>query len=152
MNPNAPSFVPTSTDLGNGVTNTNLRKNLRNNSTSNIQINEEDDAKSLLGKIRNKNRDRPIIAHLNINYLDPKFEPLVDIIKNNIDILLVSETKLDDSFQPGKYSIEGYKEPIRLDRDKNGGGLIFLIRDDLNGIEVKSHKLTKKKQKQSLLN
>ena len=109
-----------------------------------IQINDDDDPKNLLQNLKAKNRDRPIIAHLNINFLDPKFDPLKDIIKDNVDILLVSETKLDDTFPSGKFFIEGYKEPIRLDRNRNGGGLLFFIRDDLDSKEIKSHKLPKK--------
>ena len=114
------------------------------NQNSVIQINENDDPKSLLQNLRAKHRDRPIIAHLNINFLDPKFDPLQDIIKDNVDILLVSETKLDDTFPSGRFFIEGYKEPIRLDRNRNGGGLLFFIRDDLDSKEIKSHKLLKK--------
>ena len=116
-----------------------------------IDINETDDPKSLLQKLKAKNSDRPVIAHININFLNPKYEPLKDIIKDNVDILLVSETKLDDTFPDGQFFIEGYKEPVRLDRNKNGGGLLFFIHDDLNSKEIKSHKLTKK-QKESSLN
>ena len=51
---------------------------------------------------------------------------------------------MDDTFPCGKFFIEGYKEPIRLDRNRNGGGLLFFIRDDLDSKEIKSHKLPKK--------
>ena len=68
-----------------------------------ISINESDDPKILLEKLKAKNKDRPIIAHININFLNPKFEPLKDIIKDNIDILLISETKLDDTFPDGQF-------------------------------------------------
>ena len=95
-------------------------------------------------KLKTKNKDRPIIAHLNINFLDPKFELIQDMIKDNVDILLISETKLDDTFPSGKFFIEEYKEPIRLDRNKNGGGLLFFIREDLDSKEIRSHKLPKK--------
>ena len=109
-----------------------------------LQINNDDDPKSILQNLKEKNKDRPIIAHLNINFLDPKFEPLRDTIKDNVDILLISETKLDESFPSGQFFMEGYTEPIRLDRNKNGGGLLFFIRDDLDSKEIKSHKLPKK--------
>ena len=120
------------------------RDSVTQDQNSVIQINDDDDPKSLLQNLKAKNKDRPIIAHLNINFLDPKFDPLQDIIKYNVDILLVSETKLDDTFPCGKFFIEGYKEPIRLDRNRNGGGLLFFIRDDLDSKEIKSHKLPKK--------
>ena len=84
-----------------------------------------------------------MIAHLNINFLGKKFEELTSIIKDNVDILLVSETKLDGSFPKGQFFIDGYKEPIRLDRNKNGGGILFFIREDLDANEIKSHKLPK---------
>ena len=34
-----------------------------------------------------------------------------DIIKNNIDILMISETKLGSSFPKGQFQIHGYCEP-----------------------------------------
>ena len=117
---------------------------LTKNKISNFKLNENDDPKKILINLKKKNRDRPIIAHLNINFLDKKFEPLMDQVMNNVDILLLSETKLDDTYPSGKYFIEGYKEPIRLDRNKNGGGLLFFVRDDLDSIEIKLHKLPKK--------
>ena len=111
---------------------------------SNLIIQNDMDPKEIMKCLKTKHRDRPIIAHLNINFLDPKFEPLKGIIKDNVDILLVSETKLDESYPEGTFFIEGYKEPIRLDRNKNGGGLLFFIHDDLECKEIKSHKLPKK--------
>ena len=91
------------------------------NTNKMIRLEHETDPKEMLKGLKEKHRDRPVIAHININFLDPKFEPLQEMIKNNVDILLVSETKIDDSFPEGRFFIEGYKEPIRLDRNKNGG-------------------------------
>ena len=107
------------------------------------QINNDMDPKEILECLKSKHRDRPIIAHLNINFLDPKFEPLKKMIKDKVDILLISETKIDDSYPEGRFFIDGYKEPVRLDRNKNGGGLLFFIHDDLECKEI-SHKLPKK--------
>ena len=39
-----------------------------------------------------------VIVRLNINFLWNKFEFLVDIVGDNVDILFTSETKLDESF------------------------------------------------------
>ena len=39
-----------------------------------------------------------IIGHLNINSIRYKFEFLKKLIGNNIDIFLISETKLNDTF------------------------------------------------------
>ena len=45
--------------------------------------------------------DKLIIAHLNINSIKNKFDPLSFMVENNADILIISETKLDDSFPSG---------------------------------------------------
>ena len=92
---------------------------------------------------RAKNVDRHIIACININILEKKFEPLKSIIKDNVDILFVSETKLDDTFPSSQFIIEGYSRPIRLDRNSQGGGIMFFIPDDLPHTELKSYKLPK---------
>ena len=52
--------------------------------------------------------DKLAFAYLNINSIRNKFEMLLDLIKGNIDILLVSETKIDDSFPNGNLLIDGY--------------------------------------------
>ena len=88
--------------------------------------------------MKSKHRDRPIIAQLNINFLYPKLDPLIDIVKENVDILMVSETKLDDTFTTAQFQIEGFQEPIRIDRNKNGGGIMIYIRDGLDAKEIKS--------------
>ena len=92
-------------------------------------------------KLKNKHLDRPVIAHLNINFINPKFEQLSSLIKDRVDILLVSETKLDASFPKSNFIIEGYKDPIRLDRDCHGGGVMFFIRDDLASKEIETYNL-----------
>ena len=52
---------------------------------------------SILGSLRRKHLKKLIIAHLNINSLQNKFEFLVGKIKGKVDLLMVSETKLDES-------------------------------------------------------
>ena len=81
------------------------------------QENKNGDPYSILNKVRLNNIDRPIIAHLNINFLYQKFEALKNLVKNRVDILVISETKLDNSFPIGEFEIEGYSTPIRLDRN-----------------------------------
>ena len=64
--------------------------------------------------LRNKNPDRLILSHLNVNSLRNKFEFLVPLVKDNIDILMLSETKLDSSLPHARFSIEGYSKTYRL--------------------------------------
>ena len=53
---------------------------------------------STLYELRKSNPFRVIICHININSIRNKFEALKEMVKHNIDILLVSKTKLDDTF------------------------------------------------------
>ena len=100
-------------------------------------MNNKNDPRLVLNDLRAKNMERPIIACININFLENKFEPLKSIIKDNVDILLVSETKLDNTFPLHQFEIEGYSTPIRLDRNCHSGGIAFFIRDDLPNKELK---------------
>ena len=70
-----------------------------------------------------------ILGHLNINSIRNKFELLQDIIGQNIDILLISETKLNDTFPEGQFYINGYHPPFRADRTDRGGGLCLFIKE-----------------------
>ena len=47
-----------------------------------------------------------------------------------MDILLISETKLDKSFPIGQFQI-GFSIPYRRDRDKKGGGILPYVREDI---------------------
>ena len=81
--------------------------------------------------IRKDNLNKLITAHLNISSIRNKFDFLVDRIKGNVDITMISETKLDNTFPNGQFLIDDFNEAIRLDRNKNGGGILLLIREDI---------------------
>ena len=72
-----------------------------------------------------------MIGHININFLYGKYEALKCLIKNNLDILVITETKLDDSYTPNQFKIDGFANPFRLDRDKHGGGVMIFVRSNL---------------------
>ena len=48
-----------------------------------------------------------------------------ELIKGFVDIFMISETKLDDSFPEGQFFIDGYHTPFRYDRNGNGGGILL---------------------------
>ena len=89
------------------------------------------DAKSRLQEMKAQSSDKLILGQLNINSIRNKFEALKFIIDNNIDIFLISETKLDDSFHSAQFLIKGFSAPYRFDRNSKGGGLLFYIREDI---------------------
>ena len=81
--------------------------------------------------VKYERRNRLIIGQLKINSLRNKFESLVQQVTENIDILMVSETKLDNSFPVSQFLIDGYTSPFRLDRDNNGRSIMLFVRENI---------------------
>ena len=75
----------------------------------------QSDVKKALKNICIRNTNKLIFGHLNINSLKNKFDLLSKQVKGSIDILMVSETKLNDSFPEGQFLIEGFHSPFRFD-------------------------------------
>ena len=86
----------------------------------------------ILKKIKVKNLTRLIFGQLNINSIRNKFDLLKMQIKGNIDILVITESKLDRSFPSQLIFFEGYAMPYRIDRNANGGGVLIYIREDIS--------------------
>ena len=86
--------------------------------------------------LRKENPYRIIIGHININSIRNKFESLVKYVGNNLDTLMVSETKIDDTFPQSQFLMEGFSKPYRLDRTGKGGGILLYIRQDIPSAEL----------------
>ena len=65
-----------------------------------------------------------------------------EIIGKNLDVLTIQETKLDPSFPAQQFIIEGYSEPYRLDRNREGGGVLIYVREDIPSKLLNKHKFT----------
>ena len=78
-----------------------------------------------------KNLNRVIISQIDINPIRNKTELLSEAVLGNIDIFIVSETKIDMSFPTSKFIIQGFSAPFRLDRTNTGGGILVYVRDDI---------------------
>ena len=100
-------------------------------SDDSLDVESATDCKNFLKSLRTSNPDKLVFANLNINSIRKKFEMLSDHIKGNIDVSLVSETKIVDSFPIGNFSIDGFSTPYRLDRNSNGGELMLFVREDI---------------------
>ena len=61
---------------------------------------------------------------------------MCSIFKQKIDILLVSEIKIDDTFPLAQFCVEGCSTPYRLDRTCKGGGLLFYVRDNITSKQI----------------
>ena len=44
-------------------------------------------------------------------------------------ILMISETKVDDSFPDSQFFLDGFETRFRLNRNRNGGGIMLYIRN-----------------------
>ena len=62
-------------------------------------------------KLRIRNPNKIIIGNLNINSLPNKFEQLKDIVIPHINILVLTETKLDVTFPTVQFLLNGFSEP-----------------------------------------
>ena len=60
-----------------------------------------------------------------------KFDQLKLMVKYKANILVLTETKIDPSFQNQQFHIEGFCLPYRLERNKHGGGVLVYIRGDI---------------------
>ena len=110
-----------------------------NNTSSHFEQSEMDDsdtAENILSRLKRDNVNRLVLAHLNINSIRNKFDALKHIIKENIDILFISESKIDDSFPENQFTLNGFNH-FRYDRDSSGGGGVMFIREDIPCREIK---------------
>ena len=89
------------------------------------------DAQQVLKDIRKSNVNQSIFDQLNINSLRNKFDMVSELIKGFIDVFMISETKLGDSFLEGQFFIDGYHTPFRYDRNGNGCGILLYVHEDI---------------------
>ena len=90
-------------------------------------------------KLRIRNPNKIIIENLNIHSLPNKFEQLKDIVMQYIGILVLTESKLDDTFPTAQFLVNGFSEPYRLDRNRNGEGVMIYIREDIPSKRLDKH-------------
>ena len=64
-----------------------------------------------LRHMRIANVNRTIVATLKINSIRNKFDQLKLSIVNNVDILVITETKLDDTFSTANFMIDEFSKP-----------------------------------------
>ena len=103
---------------------------------------EKDKCQNINPKLlREENPNCHNFAQIKINSIRNKFQFLASQITNNVDILLVSETKLDDSFPTAQFLLDGFSKPYRLDRCSNGGGILLYVKDDISSRLLIDHRL-----------
>ena len=84
----------------------------------------EPNARSQLDHLPRDNLNKIIFAHINSNSIINKFDQLANV-------LMISESKIDDSFPDSQFFLDGYSTPYRLDRKRNGGGIMLFVRNHI---------------------
>ena len=106
------------------------------------KVTQENDCIRFLKTLGSDSSNKLIFPHININSIRNKFEFFSTQVKGNIDILLVSETKIDNSVLVGNFVIDRFSTPYRLDRDNSVGGMLYVREDipcNLLATEEKNH-------------
>ena len=80
--------------------------------------------------LRLKYIQNPIIAQMNINSIRNKFETLVSPVTSD-NILMIPETKIDESFPLSQFMIDGLSIPYRCDRNAHGGEILVYFRNNI---------------------
>ena len=69
---------------------------------------------------------------------NPLSDPIIiDENNNNLDILIISEIKIDGTFPDSQFLIKGFSVSYRLDRTAKGGGILLYIRGDIPSKRIK---------------
>lgn len=101
------------------------------------EIISDNDRLELFRKLHNKDF---LIAHLNINSIQNKFEELTEVIKKlNAHMMFVRETKIDASYPNAQFKVPNYSL-YRNDRKKGGDGIMALISQSLVRTQLKPDK------------
>ena len=93
-------------------------------------------------RARIENINNVITGNLNINSFPNKFHDLKVLVNGILDILMTTETKLDDTFPVSQFHINKFSKPYRLDRNRNGGGVAKYVREDIPSKILTKHVFT----------
>ena len=83
----------------------------------------------LLKKLRVRNPNKIIIGSLNINSLPSEFQQLKEMLY--IDILILTEIRLVDTFPVVQFLVSGFSKPCKLGRNRNREGVLIYIRENI---------------------
>ena len=107
---------------------TNITKIL---STANTDISQ------ILKGLRLSNPKNIILSYLNVNSIGNKFENLQEIIRQNLDVIAVAETKINASFPKDQLLFEEYHSRYSLDISrKNYGFLVYDVKATITSLQV----------------
>ena len=62
----------------------------------------------------------------------------MEIIKGKLDIFLISETKIEESFPTSHFLVEGFRKPFRRDRKIGARGLLLYVNKNFPAKELRN--------------
>ena len=80
-----------------------------------------------------------MISNLNINSLPNKFDQLREIVLKYVDVLVITETRLDNTFLTSQFLVTGFCMPYRLDWNRSGVGIMTFFHDDIPSRVLTKH-------------
>ena len=101
------------------------------------------DSLEKLGTIRCRFPKNIIISYININSIRNKLDNLEIMMGELVDVLTISESKLDGTFPTSQFEMQGFKRPYRLDVSDQSGGLLTFVRNDIPSRKLTDFKLPK---------
>ena len=117
----------------------NTEINLTYQSNSRSINNASLNSLSEISELRLRNVNRVLIGNLNINSIRNKFDQLKDTVLKYTDILILTETKLDETFPISQFLMDGFSTPYRFDKNKNRGGVMIYIQDTIPSKILEKH-------------
>ena len=61
----------------------------------------------------------------------------LNFLSNSLDVFVISEAKLDETFPEGQFLMDRFTAPYRMDRHTNGGGGIArYVREDISSRQI----------------
>ena len=108
--------------------------NVENSKTNSTVENGVNEFIEYLQNLRIETSGNLLIGHLIINSIRNKVGMLSYMIGT-------SESKLDDTFSTSQFVIDSFTEPFRLDRTRNGCGILLYVKNNITATLLTSYTL-----------
>ena len=60
----------------------------------------------------------------------------LNFLSNSLDVFVISEAKLDETFPEGQFLMDRFTAPYRMDRHTNVGGIARYVREDISSRQI----------------
>ena len=91
----------------------------------------DDKQTNILKNARLKHAKKVCLSHININSIRSKLDSLFEFTYGLVDVLAVTEAKLDSSFPTGQFNLPGFRTPYRKDLSGKSGGLPVYVNSNI---------------------